>query len=261
MHVYACVRLIPSPGFPHQLSWEVAWEEGSERKELSKLALMLTNERLELELWCIGLQHIGFGHKASFLVPALSHQHSVTSCISCPIWAYFLVSNDIAPVLVEHIKHIKLVYILITFNMWIPCLKWNFYKYWNSRGIILEFPGYYVSSSHLSSSVYFTYQWFYIRNLKTNVCFDCTKESSRTYLSYKKRFSHCCVEPSRNWFTLHCPEKFVLSYLQPMLSLYYRTKYRPYSFLLFVRLCLWLRSSTWRLEELTFPYACIGHWL
>lgn len=88
-----------------------------------------------------------------FVPPIFSDfPYLVCNLSSCP-----RVSNDIATLLVdfkvEHIRHIKLVYILVTFYIWIPCLKWNSCKYWNSRGKILELPGYYVSSSHLSGSI------------------------------------------------------------------------------------------------------------
>lgn len=141
--------------------------------------------------------------------------------------------------------------------VWILCLKWEFSKYWYWRREVLELSGCFVSSDYPSRSVYFTYQRFYVRNYKTNACFVCTKESSRLDLSYKWS-NYCCMELSGNSFTCNAN---LYSFACSLFCLYYRTKYWPSSFPLFVRLCLWLRSSTWRVEKSAFFPACISHWV
>lgn len=122
-----------------KLSWGVAQEERSKRKELPKLALIITYERLELELGCIG---------HSFQFPCSCFGPPTFSdflCLMCDLSLFPTVINDISTLLVdikvEHIKH-KIGLHSYDFYMWIPYLEWNSCKYWNSKEKILELPGY-----------------------------------------------------------------------------------------------------------------------
>lgn len=160
MCVCICVRLIPSPGFPRgpaQLRGGMgrrergescqSWPCCSQRKGWTAASMCRSTA---CWLWWQNR------FPCSCFVPPTSHDFSL-SLSQC---LFPIVNIDIATVLVdfreEHIKHVKLCYILTTSYMWILCLKSNCHKYWSSRQKILELPACYVSSSHLYISTYLT---------------------------------------------------------------------------------------------------------